>query len=181
MKTYEQTLESINKKIEIQKRLNKKRRAVFCASLICICLSLSTALIVFAPKVDGEPINPTPESSSEGSESIASSNPRQSTPNNAICDRLGSIAYNGDWYVQITYADEEITVTPDVFIGYAHEFYGAYKDSYNELPDLIGKVYTVKEDADLLYVELSNGGKTVLKKVCKATEEMMTVRDNRLF
>lgn len=71
-------------------------------------------------------------------------------------DLIGMLVIDGVTYVQCA-ADED-AYTPDVYLGAAHDYEGTYQRS----KDVVGRVYTVKEDPHVLIVELSNGGTVVL-------------------
>ena len=82
-----------------------------------------------------------------------------STDSNDPCDILGMVVVDGATYIQFTTDAHAYTV--DACLGAASDFEGTYK---THLYDIAGKLYTTKEDADVLLVKLINGGIVTLKK-----------------
>ncbi len=80
---------------------------------------------------------------------------------NGVCDEPGDISgvvvVDGSTYVQFT--DDSKTYTPDVYLGLAKEFEGTYK---TYLADDSCRLYTTKENADVLIVDPGNGGVVTL-------------------
>ena len=92
-------------------------------------------------------------------------NPTKTTATTtATGDRIGVLVIDGITYVQC-YADEN-AYTPDGYLGFAHD----YEGTYWQMKEVVGRVYTVKEDPCILIVQLSNGGTVVLAAEDTKTE-----------
>lgn len=76
---------------------------------------------------------------------------------NDICDIMGMVIIDDVTYLQ--FFSKEKTYTPNVCLGLVHNFEGTYK---THLTDVSGKLYTTKENEDVLIVELENGGVVTL-------------------
>lgn len=75
------------------------------------------------------------------------------------CDVLGMVVIDGATYLQ--YSTDGEAYTPDIYLGYASDYDGTYK---THIHDVVGELYTAKEDANILIVKLSNGGTVILRK-----------------
>jgi len=76
-----------------------------------------------------------------------------------VCDILGMVVIDGVTYLQ--FGTDAAAYTPDICLGDTADYEGTYK---SHLKDVAGKLYTTKEDADVLLVKLGNGGTVALKK-----------------
>ena len=76
-----------------------------------------------------------------------------------ICDILGVVVIDGVTYMQ--FETNSDAYTPDTYLGVASEYEGTYKTHLNEVE---GKVFTTKEDSDILIVKLTNAGTVILRK-----------------
>ena len=76
-------------------------------------------------------------------------------------DAIGMIFFEDEWYVQFATGSAAEAYTIDKCIGGADEFEGSYKTC---LIDEAAKVFTVKEDSNVLVVKLGNGGIVALRK-----------------
>ena len=76
----------------------------------------------------------------------------------AVDDALGNIYKDGLLYLQFSVYDDGFTL--DEHIGAVSDFEGYYQN----IKDVTGEVYTVKETPDVLIVKLSNGGTVALAK-----------------
>lgn len=81
------------------------------------------------------------------------------TISNTLIDVIGMVKVEGVTYVQADINAEKYTI--DTCLGDARDFDGTYQMPLNDLPT---KLYTTKEDSDILIVKLSNGGIVVLKR-----------------
>ncbi len=73
---------------------------------------------------------------------------------------LGMVVIDGETYLQF-FTDFE-AYTLDACLGDASDYEGTYRTHPN---DFAAKLYTAKEDSNVLIVKLGNGGTVVLKKV----------------
>lgn len=83
-----------------------------------------------------------------------------STNKDDVCDILGMVVIDGETYLQF-FTDFE-AYTLDACLGDASDYEGTYRTHPN---DFAAKLYTAKEDSNVLIVKLGNGGTVVLKKV----------------
>ncbi len=98
------------------------------------------------------------ESQNNNSGKTQNNNPLESQADDR-CDKLGTIIYNNETYVQIfSISSDELSL--DRKIGNGEDFEGLYEDG-----DVHSEIYTVKESSDLLVVKLNNGACIVLKRV----------------
>lgn len=77
-----------------------------------------------------------------------------------VCDILGMVVIDGETYIQF-FTDFK-AYTLDACLGDASDYEGTYK---THLSDIAAKLYTAKEDSNVLIVKLGNGGTVVLKKI----------------
>ncbi|MBR5322445.1 MAG: hypothetical protein IKU48_02730 [Clostridia bacterium] len=74
-------------------------------------------------------------------------------------DVLGMVIIDDVTYIQFHTNPEAYTI--DAYLGYATDYEGTYKTRLN---DIEAKLYTAKEDSNILIVKLGNGGTVILKK-----------------
>ncbi len=79
---------------------------------------------------------------------------------NGLIDVIGMVVIDGVTYVQFD-TDAE-AYTPDVCLGAASDFEGTYQTYFDITP--ANKLYTTKEDPNILIVKLENGGVVALGK-----------------
>ena len=109
--------------------------------------------------VDDKNNNDTPSNNEENS---VDKNNIPFNNSDDICDILGMVVIDGITYIQVnTDIKTAEAYTLDNYLGIASDFEGTYK---THLDDIIGKLYTTKEDQNVLVVKLDNGGTVVLKK-----------------
>ena len=82
-----------------------------------------------------------------------------STNKDDPCDILGMVVIDDVTYLQFNTNDEAYTI--DACLGDATDYEGTYKTHLN---DIEAKLYTTKEDSNILIVKLGNGATVVLKK-----------------
>ncbi len=82
-----------------------------------------------------------------------------STNKDDVCDILGMVVIDGETYLQF-FTDFE-AYTLEACLGDASDYEGTYRTHLN---DIAAKLYTAKEDSNVLIVKLGNGGTVVLKK-----------------
>ena len=85
-----------------------------------------------------------------------------STNKDNVGDTIGMVVVDGVVYEQFAVDTESFTL--DTYLGAAHDYEGTYKKYYINNKDVEGKLYTTKEDPEVLIVKLSNGGVVALKK-----------------
>ena len=78
-----------------------------------------------------------------------------------VPDVMGVVVIGEEKYVQFATGAEAEAYTLDTCLGSAEDFEGTYQ---TYLTDMAAKVYTVKEDPDILIVKLGNGGTVALRK-----------------
>lgn len=185
MKNYDELtndlLERRNRYVTDQKRKRKKVISV-ATSLCCVCLVALLGIGVWQggmlnsqspislddSTVIGEKdyINPDgfDNSQSSNGENISVSGNDNSTGDSTnkddVCDILGMVVIDEETYLQF-FTDSE-AYTLDACLGDASDYEGTYRTHLN---DIAAKLYTAKEDSNVLIVELGNGGTVVLKKV----------------
>lgn len=96
-------------------------------------------------------------SSSDGEFSAETVAPSDETGN--LSDVIGMVIVDGTTYVQ--FETDGKTYTPDECIGAADAYEGTYQ---TDMQDVSAKLYTTKEDSDVLIVKLVNGAIVVLMK-----------------
>ena len=184
MKNYDELtndlLERRNRYIADQK---KKRKRVFgvATSLCCFCLVALLSIGVWqgdmfkgkAPITLDDSINVGEKDYIEPDEidkSQTSNDQNVSTYDSEIsngnstnkddpCDILGVVIIDGVTYLQFNTDIETYTI--DACLGDATDYEGTYKTHPNGIE---AKLYTTKEDTNILIVKLGNGGTVVLKK-----------------
>ena len=185
MKNYDELtndlLERRNRYVTDQKRKRKTVISV-ATSLCCVCLVALLGIGVWQggmlnsqspislddSTVIGEKdyINPDgfDNSLSSNGENISVSGNDNSTGDSTnkddVCDILGMVVIDEETYLQF-FTDSE-AYTLDACLGDASDYEGTYRTHLN---DIAAKLYTAKEDSNVLIVELGNGGTVVLKKV----------------
>lgn len=76
-----------------------------------------------------------------------------------LIDVIGMVIVDGTTYVQ--FEMDGMNYTPDVCIGAANDYEGTYQ---TYMQDISAKLYTTREDSNVLIVKLSNGGVVTLMK-----------------
>ncbi len=169
MKSYNEIANSVFERREQYQIRQKKKRRILTRTLTPICCICLVALLAIGTWHGGlfekAPIQTADDSVIQGEkdwygpgEEVPQNNNFDDTQNDNG-DKLGTIIYNNETYVQIsTVSSDEITL--DKKIGNGEDFEGFYKDS-----DVSSEIYTVKENPDLLAAKLDNGACVVLKRV----------------
>lgn len=98
-------------------------------------------------------------SSSSSDEEFSAETVAPSDEPGNLSDVIGMVIVDGTTYVQ--FETDGKTYTPDECIGAASEYEGTYQ---TYMHDISAKLYTTKEDSDVLIVKLSNGALVALVK-----------------
>jgi len=103
----------------------------------------------------------TPDIKSTFSQSKRESSVAQSTDkpidSHDVIDVIGTVKVDGVNYIQCSTTSK--VYTPDVCLGNASDFEGTYQTFLRDSAD---KLYTTKEDSDVLMVKLNNGDYVIL-------------------
>lgn len=102
---------------------------------------------------NGQEAPPSDSSNSATSESSGTTN------DNDVIDVIGMVKVDDITYVQCSTTTE--IYTPNKYLGEAYDFEGTYQ---THLSDVAGGLYNVKEDPNILMVELKNGDYVILIK-----------------
>lgn len=154
-------------------------RAVTSVAALCLVLAVSIGVLqgnIFKDSVK-EPENDIKnEQVTSNTPSEESGDGREEKNENLLpstADVIGLVVVDGVTYIQDTFADPDSYVI-DRFIGNVDEYEGSYNPSVEtkeKLPEVIdniinitGELYTVKDDSDVLIAKFSNGGTIILRK-----------------
>lgn len=127
--------------------------------MCCICLVALVGIGIWK----GSTIGSTPSSpQKDGSQYVSNDNGNTNSNNsqsssNASINTIGKVEVNGVTYVQLSTTTK--TYTPNTCLGDASDFEGTY-----QISDVSAKLYTTKEDPDILIVKLENGDYLILAK-----------------
>ena len=172
MKNYDEItnglLERRDQYVAEQKR-KRKTAVTVTTSLCCFCL---VALLGFGAWNRGmfgtTPPDRIKDSSvyadEKTSETRGTTVPTSNTSNNAeipyhSSDVMGLVVVDGITYLQ--YETDVEAYTLDTCLGNVSDYDGTYK---SDIKDTEGKLYTTKEDSDILILKLENGSTIALKK-----------------
>ncbi len=152
MKNYNEMANDVLRRIgeheteQINRRKNMKKVIL---PICCFCLVAILGIGLW----QGDYFSKTPSVKSENSTVVDENNYAQPQKNNQSSeDRefVGMIKYGGANYVQCSTTTK--IYTPDKHLGEAYDFEGTF-----HLKDGVGGLYNVKEDPNVLMVELKNG------------------------
>jgi hypothetical protein len=103
--------------------------------------------------------NSSTQSNSACSSASSNGNSQNDPATDDLDDVIGMVVVDGVTYVQ--FETNPDVYTPDACLGAAGDFQGTYQTLLTDVP---AKLYTTKEDPDVLIVRLENGGVVVLAK-----------------
>ena len=152
MKNYNEMANDVLRRIgehEINQRNRRKNMKKVILPICCFCLVAILGIGLW----QGDYFSKTPSVKSENSTVVNENNYAQPQTNNQSSeDRefIGMIKYGGANYVQCSTTTK--IYTPDKHLGEAYDFEGTF-----HLKDGVGGLYNVKEDPNVLMVELKNG------------------------
>ena len=152
MKNYNEMANDVLRRIgehEINQRNRRKNMKKVILPICCFCLMAILGIGLW----QGDYFSNTPSVKSENSTIVDENNYAQPQTNNQSSeDRefIGMIKYGGANYVQCSTTTK--IYTPDKHLGEAYDFEGTF-----HLKDGVGGLYNVKEDPNVLMVELKNG------------------------
>ena len=152
MKNYNEMANDVLRRIgehENNQRNRRKNMKKVILPICCFCLMAILGIGLW----QGEYFSKTPSVKTENSTVIDENNYAQPQTNNQSSeDRefIGMIKYGGANYVQCSTSTK--AYTPDKHLGEACDFEGTF-----HLKDGVGGLYNVKEDPNVLMVELKDG------------------------
>ena len=152
MKNYNEMANDVLRRIgehETEKRNRRKNMKKVILPICCFCLVAILGIGLW----QGDYFSKTPSVKSENSTVIDENNYAEPQTNNQSSeDRefVGMIKYGGANYVQCSTSTK--AYTPDKNLGQAYDFEGTF-----HLKDGVGGLYNVKEDPNVLMVELKDG------------------------
>ena len=152
MKNYNEMANDVLRRIgehENNQRNRRKNKKKVILPICCFCLVAILGIGLW----QGDYFSKTPSVKTENSTVIDENNYAQPQTNNQSSeDRefIGMIKYGGANYVQCSTNTK--AYTPDKHLGEAYDFEGTF-----HLKDGVGGLYNVKEDPNVLMVELKDG------------------------
>ena len=152
MKNYNEMANDVLRRIgehENNQRNRRKNMKKVILPICCFCLMAILGIGLW----QGDYFSKTPSVKTENSTVIDENNYAQPQTNNQSSeDRefIGMIKYGGANYVQCSTTTK--IYTPDKHLGEAYDFEGTF-----HLKDGVGGLYNVKEDPNVLMVELKDG------------------------
>lgn len=152
MKNYNEMANDVLRRIgehENNQRNRRKNMKKVILPICCFCLVAILGIGLW----QGDYFSKTPSVKTENSTVIDENNYAQHQTNNQSSeDRefIGMIKYGGANYVQCSTSTK--AYTPDKHLGEAYDFEGTF-----HLKDGVGGLYNVKEDPNVLMVELKDG------------------------
>ncbi len=152
MKNYNEMANDVLRRIgehENNQRNRRKNMKKVILPICCFCLVAILGIGLW----QGDYFSKTPPTQLEDSTIIGEKDYAESQTNNQSSeDRefIGMIKYGGENYVQCSTTTK--IYTPDKHLGEARDFEGTF-----HLKDGVGGLYNVKEDPNVLMVELKNG------------------------
>ena len=154
MKNYNEMANDVLRRIGEHETLQRNRRKVMKKVIIPICCFCMMALLGVG-LWQGDFFSNTKPVKLDDSTIIGEKDyiePETNSQSSNVGDVIGMVKYNGANYVQCS----TITTTyaPDKYLGEASDFEGTYQ---MYLSDIVGGLYNVKEDPNILMVELKRG------------------------
>ena len=152
MKNYNEMANDVLRRIgehENNQRNRRKNMKKVILPICCFCLVAILGIGLW----QGDYFSKTPSVKSENSTIVDENNYAQPQTNNQSSEYsefIGMIKYGGANYVQCSTTTK--IYTPDKHLGEAYDFEGTF-----HLKDGVGGLYNVKEDPNVLMVELKDG------------------------
>lgn len=168
MKNYDEMANDVLRRIGEHKSEQTKRRKVMKKAIIPICCFCLVALLGLG-LWQGDFFSNTPSAELKDSTVIGEKDyiePETNSQSSGMGDVIGMVKYGGANYVQCS--TTATAYTPDKYLGKAYDFEGTYQMDYLseahdfegsyqiDLDDIVGGLYTAKEDPNVLMVELKN-------------------------
>ena len=154
MKNYNEMANDVFRRIGEHEIKQKNRRKVMKKVIIPICCFCLVAILGIG-LWQGDFFSKTPSTQLDDSTVIGEQDyiePETSNQSGSMGDVIGMVKYNGANYVQCSTTTK--AYTPDKYLGEAEDFEGTYQLDFE---DIVGGLYMVKEDPNVLMVELKNG------------------------
>ena len=152
MKNYNEMANDVLRKIGEHENEQRNRRKVMKKVIIPICCFCLVALLGIG-LWQGDFFGNTKPIELEDSTIIGEKDyiePKTNSQSSEDREFIGMIKYGGANYVQCSTTTK--AYTPDKYLGEAYDFEGTF-----QLKDGVGGLYNVKEDPNLLIVEIKNG------------------------
>ena len=160
MKNCDEMVNSLLMRREQFLKRQKKKRNIMLGAVLSAFLVCAVLLGVGVGKNSGFGVTSSDNNETfHQKEAVTSYTQSASVPPNMLIDVIGLVKVDGVNYVQCSTTDK--IYTPDVCLGNASDFEGTYKTYFR---DSTYKLYTVKEDSDILLVKLENGDFLVLAR-----------------
>lgn len=161
MKNYNEMANDVLRRIGEHETLQRNRRNYMKKVILPICSFCLVALLGIT-LWQGDNFSKKPSTQLEDSTIIGEQDYVESETNNqstnqstnqssTMGDVIGMVNYNGENYVQCSTTSK--AYTPDKYLGEAEDFEGTYQ---LDVDDIVGGLYMVKEDPNVLLVELKN-------------------------
>lgn len=153
MKNYNEMANDVFRRIGEHEIKQKNRRKVMKKVIIPICCFCLVAILGIG-LWQGDFFSKTPSTQLDDSTVIGEQDyiePETSNQSGSMGDVIGMVKYNGANYVQCSTTTK--AYTPDKYLGEAEDFEGTYQLDFE---DIVGGLYMVKEDPNVLMVELKN-------------------------
>ena len=153
MKNYNEMANDVLRRIGEHENDQRKRRKVMkkrILSICCFCLAALLGITLW----QGDFFGNTPSTQLENSTVTGEQDyiePETNNQSGSVGDVIGMVKYGGANYVQCSTTTK--AYTPDKYLGEASDFEGTY-NTY--LSEFAGGLYNVKEDPNVLLVELKN-------------------------
>ncbi len=160
MKNCDEMVNSLLMRREQFLKKQKKKRKIMVGATLSVFLVCAVLLGVGIGK--SSVVGVTSSDSNETfhqKEAVTSYTQSATVSQNTLIDVIGLVKVDGVNYVQCSTTDK--IYTPDVCLGNASDFEGTYKTYFRDSAD---KLYTVKEDSNILLVKLENGDFLVLAR-----------------
>lgn len=157
MKNCNEMVNSLLKRREEYLAKQKARRKLVIQTSIPICSLCMAALLgvgIWHSGADAKLKLSAPQNNENSS--VIESTDKPISSHDAI-DVIGTVKVNGVNYVQCSTVTQ--VYTPDICLGNASDFEGTYQTFLRDSAD---KLYTTREDSDVLMVKLNNGDYAIL-------------------
>ena len=151
MKNYNEMANDVFRRIGEHEIKQKNRRKAMKKVIIPICCFCLVAILGIG-LWQGDFFSKTPPTQLDDSTVIGEQDyiePETSNQSGSMGDVIGMVKYNGANYVQCSTTTK--AYTPDKYLGEAEDFEGTYQLDFE---DIVGGLYMVKEDPNVLMVLL---------------------------
>ncbi len=154
MKNYNEMANDVFRRIGEHHTLQRNRRKLMKKVILPICCFCLVALLGIGlwqgNFFDNKKLIAPKDSTVIGDKDYVE--PNENDQSNNVGDVIGMVKYNGANYMQCSTTTK--AYTPNEYLGKANDFEGTYQIY---LSDIAGGLYNVKEDPNILMVEVKNG------------------------